>query len=199
MSRMDTQGAGPEGTERAEEDRLDLAAAALRNERHNRPTYLVVGAGLLLVVCAAFLVWSLFARASAGRELDRQREVATKLAAAVGRLKDLQTASTSPGAMKANAQIEDIRSRLQTAAARADVTDAAKLIPRHVAKAKSPGLQRVHFDFDAVRDPRLEPLLKWLRTATEEIPGLEVYSVTLKPEQSGWMMKVTFTRWETAG
>jgi hypothetical protein len=66
-------------------------------------------------------------------------------------------------------------------------------------ETKGAGVQRVRFEYRAVRDEKLEALLGWLGQATEDIPGLEVFSVTIKPEAAGWLMDVVFTRWERTG
>lgn len=199
MSRVDTQAVGGVGAESVEESRLELLGAATRAERHNRPTYLLVIAAVLMVICLIALGSSLWSRAGAAGELARQREAGERLAQAIGRLKDLRGAQSS-GAVKGNEPVEGIRTRLQAAAARAGLADAQRVMPtRTMPTSKGPGVQRMHFDFESVHDEKLEPLLQWLRNATEDIPGLEVYAVTLRPDAGGWMMKVTFTRWERVG
>jgi len=198
MSRIDAPVEGLNPAERSEEARTSLLAAAAGSERRNRPVYLVAIASLLLLACAISLGWSLWVLGAASREFGRERGAATALAQSVGRLKELEAAQG--GGEKGPPANDRILTMLQAAAEKAGIANSKGLIPRQGApETRAGGVQRVKFDYDAVRDPSLEPLLLWLKHAGEDVPGIEVYSVNLRPEANGWLMKVVFQRWQRAG
>lgn len=196
MSRVNTQSGSAEGL--TAEDRVAYAAArAAGNERANRPVWAIACAGVVLAGALIALVVSLNARSSANTTLANERARAAKfveLAAAYRRLSE----SADSSGVKANEPI--VPSVLQNPATRAGMVNAASLIPRTDSESRpATGLIRKRLTFENVRDPSLEALLNWVRFATEDVPGLEVYSVTIKPEANVWHMKVVFTRWERAG
>ena len=51
------------------------------------------------------------------------------------------------------------------------------------------------FDYE-VRDESLAALMDWMNRAVAAVEGLEVYSVSIKPEAQAWNLRVTFSRWE---
>ncbi len=197
---MDTASTGLSGAERLEEIRETLRAAAVANERRNRPAYLVAVAVILLAACLASLAWSAVARSAAAGEFGREKGAAVTLAEAVGRLKSLQAAAQTEGDQGA-APNDQILTMLQSAAERAGLENSKSLFPRGptTPESRAGGVQKVKFDFDQVQHVSLEPLLLWLRYATESVQGLEVYSVMIRPNENGWTMKVTFQRWQRAG
>jgi len=200
MSHLDGAAEGLSIAERQEESRETLRAAAAANERRNRPAYLVAVAVLLLLACVLSLAWSLVARGAAAGEFAREKDTAMVLARAVGRLKELQATGDAEGD-KGAAPNDQILTMIQGAAERAGIQNPKQLFPRGpgTPENRSGGVQRVRFDYDQVRNESLEPLLLWMRYATESVPGLEVYSVKLRPEANEWVMQVTFQRWQRAG
>ena len=198
MSRMDAPNETLSAAERAGESRDALVSAAAGNERRNRPVYLVAVAVVLLAACLVSLAASLWAVGTASREFSRERAAATTLASAVGRLKELE--GQAGGGEKGPAPNDKILTMLQGAAERAGLENSKTLMPRpSPPENRGAGVQRVKFEYDAVRNEELEPLLLWLRYATEDIQGIEVYSVTLRPDANAWIMKVVFQRWQRAG
>jgi len=57
------------------------------------------------------------------------------------------------------------------------------------------GSQQLRFDYE-VRDEDLPRLLSWVQKCIADVSGLEVYSVTLRPEAHKWKLNVSFSRWE---
>lgn len=184
----------------AGEARLGMAMNAARAERANRPTYLLVGAAVLLLVSTAALLWSWKAKASAESQLELELGLGQQFVDAAKQLHGLDAAPKS--GPRANDPIADMNSRMQAAATRAGIAKdtTSKLIAAPGRdNTRSGNAVRKRFQYTNVREPTLEPLINWLTTAVEEVPGLKVYSLTVKPDPTGWIMNVTFTRWERSG
>ena len=87
--------------------------------------------------------------------------------------------------------------RLQAIAQEAGIKNKLQ-IPRDEEERRGAS-KRVKFRFDNVQDESLPALLSWLDKAVTELPGMEVYSVSIRPLANQWVMNVTFARWERAG
>lgn len=184
----------------ANDARFDLAMAAARAERANRPTYLLIGAAALLIVALAALLWSWQAKSAAESKLATEMALGQQFVDAAQRLRELEV--TPKSGPSASEPIPDMGSRMQAAAVRAGMAKdaASKLLPIPSRDStRSGNAVRKKFQYNNVREATLEPLVSWLSSATEEVPGLKVYSLTLKPDATGWTMNVTFTRWERSG
>lgn len=172
--------------------RADLAGIAARRERENRPTALIVVTTLGFIAALIYLVIAVLDLRSAQHRLEQRRNASTQVVELAGEITALRqrAANVDEGA----AQIGQIRSRLIAIAQEAGVT--SRIVPpqdRYDRGAKS---VRHRFEFASVTNSTLPPLLHWLNKAVEEIPGLEVYSVSIKPGTNAWMMSVSFARWE---
>lgn len=195
-----------------ERARLELAASAARAERKNRPTYLVFIALLLVAASGVALVWALGARASEESALRDERAQAQEYDRSSARIQQIRS-TTGEKANPFTDNNDRIRTRIMAAAERAGLTGeppgmtaASAVAPTLVstdprtpgsADGTVPPTQRSKFRYENVRQQSLEILIQWLNFAVEDIPGLEVYSIHLKPEANGWVLtSVTFTRWE---
>jgi len=181
----------------ANDVRFTMAMSAARAERANRPTYLLIGAAVLLMVALAALLWSWQARSVAESKLSTELALGQQFVEAAQRLGDVN--ATPKSGPSASEPIADLGSRMQALATRARIAKetVTKLIaPASRENVRSGSAIRRKFQYTNVREPTLEPLINWLSFAVDEIPGLKVYSLTIKPDPTGWIMNVTFTRWE---
>lgn len=191
MSRMETNAAN--------EARFELATIAASAARRNRPTHLIVIGFVLALVAAVALLVSFLQYQSAQAALARQEAFGREVLDRIAELKAWQKAAADGKNKPVSAQAE-IGSTLQAAAARAGVRASANLIPsRSQTPTRFQDVQRRKISYDDVRDESLEVLLKWLENAQKDVPGLEVYDLTIRPEANVWAMKVTFARWERVG
>ena len=94
-------------------------------------------------------------------------------------------------------QMADLLSQLEGLATRAGLKEKPNP-PRQNPQTRS-GVTVTEYYYTNVKDASLKPLLEWLRLATAQIPGLEVYGLNLRPDPNNWNMTVTFRRWERKG
>jgi hypothetical protein len=181
------------------ERRLELGALAAQRERRNRPRVLLLAAFVLLAASLLFLVLSWNSSREARRFAVGQQRLAEQALAAGAELKRLKDAQAAMGGTIAAPAATQVRSRIQQAGAAAGLRDAAGLVPR--TDRRSFAEQRVvqeQLRYE-ITDPSLAALMDWMRRATAEVPGLEVYRVRLEPTTDAWRLQVTFARWEKLG
>lgn len=179
-----------------EEERIVAASQAAAAERRNNPRYLIAIAGLVLAVSLLWLFssWSAWSSARAALvKQQRDRETITNNVAELRALKALQGADSGPRLAE---QEGAIRSRLRDIGRAAGLKE-ENITPKSVKRDQRKDLGSVLLtaSFEA-RDEALRPLMAWLDRATAEMPGLEVYKISIKPEAQKWLMQVTFSRWE---
>jgi len=182
-----------------EDDRYEIAARAEAGARANRPTHLVLIAGLALFVAAAAAGLGWRADSGAAQSLRiKSNELVTinERSAVLAGLVQQQVESPQDDR---NAPISDMLSRLENAAREAGL-DTLPGVPR-TENESFQNARRVNYryssrDRNQVRDQSLEKLLTWVSLATERIPGLYVRHISLKPQQNAWLMDVTFARYE---
>jgi hypothetical protein len=182
-----------------EETRLALAAVAARTERQNQPKALLYAAGLLLVGAMIFLGVSFQGSVAAAKELATQKKQAEDVAKQAGRLKALREyLASDPGVNQAAPQV---LTRIEQAAVDVGLKVPTPLMPsaRHNDRAPGATSQLAHLDYE-IRAESLPLLLQWVQKAQDNVPGLEVYGVSLRPASpSGahqWVLRVSFARWE---
>lgn len=182
----------------ADESRQLLAALAARAESRRRPRVLLVGAALLLIASFIMLLIAWSARSSAAARLDTERQLATNFTAEATKLLQLRAEAAAGGADAGRSESNaGMGSRLEAIAKRVGATRNATFAPTRTDKKPRVGSsQRTLFTYDKVRSPKVEPLIDWVRSSVAEIPGLEVQSIRLNIEKTGWAMDVTFSRWE---
>ncbi len=173
--------------------RQDMAMEASRNERANRPVSWVVVAGVCLLVMLAWLLKSAAARMGADRDLARQRTTSGEMLQLVAELQQLEKAAAERGAAELGKPLPDMRTRIGRAATTAGMK--TEPVPSTRTEGGQPGVVRQRLTYD-VKDESLASIVSWLHGAVADVPGLEVYSVRLKPEPTQWSVNVVFTRWE---
>ena len=57
------------------------------------------------------------------------------------------------------------------------------------------GWNQVRYSYN-IKDESLDSLLRWAQFVQDDVPSLEVYSVTLRPEATEWSLTIVFSRWE---
>jgi hypothetical protein len=182
----------------SDEARFELAMAAAGRARRNRPTALVVAGAAALALAAVLTIWGVSARATAWAALKREQGASASLDLLRAEWERLDEAQREGGDSQAGRVIRDLQAQMESLATRAGM----KAIPNHP-RIPTPslrgGVQVYEYHYSEVRDPELKALVEWMRLATTEIPGLEVYSVILTPEANNWKLDVTFRRWQREG
>ena len=173
--------------------RAALAASAARRERENRPAFLIVLTTVAFVAALLYLVVSIYDLRAAQKQLDTRRSVATQTVELAGQIVQLRAKASTQGE-GGSQPITQIRSRIQAIATESGVTGRVPVPSDRFDRVG--GSIRRRFEFTGVTDESLPSLIQWLDRAVEEIPGLEVYSVSVKPGPTVWQMNVSFSRWE---
>lgn len=178
-----------------EDARLELASAAARTARRNQPKGMLLFSGAVLVGALIFLLTSVMSRQSALSRLEKSKQQAESAVQLAGRYKALRAASTASPTVQATGS-QQIFSRLEQAGAEAKLERTVPL-PKPPRTDKPPGFGSVQSKFDyTVTDKSLSAILRWLELSVAAVPGLEINSVSLKPDQHTWTIRVTFSRWE---
>jgi hypothetical protein len=177
-----------------EESRLALASAAARAERQNQPKGLLYGAGLLLLVALIFVGLALRTSLEAGDDLATQKGQADQVIKQAGKFKALSDAAKA-GPELNNQSLTQLRTRIEQAGL--DVGLKAKIPLPQTHDERPPGLgsKQTRYDYE-VRDEDLPKLLQWVQKSVADVPGLEVYSISLRPDAHQWIMRVSYSRWE---
>lgn len=176
-----------------EETRLALAGAAARAERQNQPTFLLYGAGALLLASLIFVAVSFSSSLAASSDLATQKKQAEGTIQLAGKYQALQAAAKSQPWL--NQPATQIRTRIEQAGADVGLKDHVPLPTTRTDPQRTIGSQQTRFDYE-VRDESLPNLLSWLQKCLADVPGMEVYSITLRPEAHKWKLNVSFSRWE---
>ena len=180
----------------SEEARLLAAAQAARSERRNSPRYLIFGAGLVLAMALLWLLMSYRSFAAAKASLAKQLADRETIARNVTELQQLKAASGADNGPRLAEQEGAIRTRLREIGKAAGLKE-ENITPKAVRREQRKDLGSVLLtaSFDA-RDESLAPLFSWLERTVAEMPGVEVYKISIRPEAQKWYMQVTFSRWE---
>jgi hypothetical protein len=179
----------------SEDTRVALMMAASARERSSRPRSLVLMALLLLTIAGGAALLGLKARDQARSDLRRWLGTQAETERLVGEYKELDTRLKASGDVQAGRKISDLFSRMEGLAVRAGLKDKPAL-PKEQTVSQRNGITIRETTYENIRDPSLKAMLDWASLATTEIPGLEVWSMRLQAESSGWTMRIVFHRWE---
>ncbi|MBL8962559.1 MAG: hypothetical protein KF787_11875 [Phycisphaeraceae bacterium] len=187
------------GISRVDERREQLAASAAMGERRNRPMHLLVLSSALLLVSCVTMLWSMSARNAARSALRSAQDEARTVKALVAEWKGLKADTSSSSGTRPNEPLTTFYSRIESAAERAGVRDKIPSAqPQSDTRDARTGAVQKKIRYQRVNDPDLGALVRWLESACQDVPGLQVYSVRIQPMtmQGMWQMDVTFSRWE---
>lgn len=181
----------------SEESRFELTLGAATRERRNRPIAALVLAGLVVIGAAVFALYAVGARAAARLELRRalsdQAQAEVKVAEWT---RMVERDGASPQGTGGKSEFR--ASRMEELATRAGMKNRPNA-PASPEDKSRPGIVVYKHVYTGVQDPSLAALVEWVRLATDEISGLELESLMVRPEPAGWRMDVSFRRWERAG
>ena len=187
----------PRATERKR--RLEAAFDAGSAERRNRPTGLIVLAVVLLVAAVAFWVFTLAQRQSSQ---SRYRAAQASMQSLVDLQAEIELFQNNDAQRELRRRyapvMRTIRSRLETLARRAGVTDPLPQLGQ-ISSERRLGLDSKLLlrTIDAtIAEGDHANVLEWLQSATTEIDGLFVSGISLTPVQTGWRMNIKLSRWE---
>lgn len=180
----------------SDEARFELGMAASARERRNSPRHLVYLAGVLVVVgaVACLVEWRSWSRA--GREARVAMERQASVAAQVKEYVELR--AKSGGTDKERVGFDKMVSTGERLAEAAGLGKIAK--PRTPDKLVAEGgLLKPTWIYSKVKSAEAEPLMDWVKSMLDEMPGLRVSSIRLTPGDKGWTMDVTYAAVERAG
>lgn len=174
----------------------EMAVAAAMREQRNRPTALVVIAVALLASAVVATAWGLSSRASAVRALRRGVQEHADAQRLIDELASLRRINEASG--PAGEPIPDLTlwGKLDELA-----TSCGLPKPQQPTMRTTP-VGRVDvktYTYQNVRSENLGALLEWVRSASESVPGLEVFGVQLRSDATGWTLSATFRRLEHKG
>ncbi|MCA9303894.1 MAG: hypothetical protein KC996_07220 [Phycisphaerales bacterium] len=176
------------------DDRYELASRAESQMRSNHPSHLVTIAALVLLVSVVIL--ALAWRNDAG-EHKRLSSKVYQLESIKNELKTLETLRAQASTTQRNAEfdkISDMRSRQESIAASVGLESLAGVLPKTSSNNLSNATKN-NYTY-TVRDESLENILAWVQASTEQIPGLRVSSIDIKPTNTTWTVQVVMYRYE---
>ena len=179
-----------------EDARLEQAASAARTARRNQPKGLFVIAGVLLLLSMIYALTAWMSYREAGEDLadaHTQADTAVKMA---GKLQALRAAASSNPTQGGSASL--LRTRIEQAGLDAGLSRAVTVPTSRSQPFPSLGSVQWKYSYENITDPSLSALLAWVEKSVASVPGLEVYSISIKPQPNQWQLRVTFSRWEKA-
>ncbi|HHN78730.1 MAG TPA: hypothetical protein ENK11_08690 [Phycisphaerales bacterium] len=175
------------------DERYELALSAEASARRNRPSHLVVAAGLVFIVSCAMLGFTSCRAERASQDLQRritQRDTIANLLAELRALKP-EDAGESADVMS---PYLGFRSEMEQIAQRVGVPGKLEF-PRERRSQELVGIEKVTYDY-TIKGESLGPLLAFVKEATATIPGLRVAGLGVRPRKNQWELSVKFERWE---
>lgn len=178
-----------------EDDRFQVEMVAHAVERRNRSTSLFLAALLVLVLCTVFWFFGWRAKTTAISRLRSQQRESATIEAKLLRLDALRSRGSDSNLE--GEPINDMGTRLQNIAIRVSLDNLP--VPDESRNAAAGGVLKT-YRYDDITGKRIEPILEWLAQSEAEVPGLELYSLEISPEEAReqWNVSVTFRRWERA-
>lgn len=176
------------------DDRYELASRAESQMRGNHPSHLVTIAVFVLLI--SLLILGLAWRNDAS-EHKRLSTRVYQLESIKNELATLETLRAKAATTQRNAEfdkISDMRSRQEAIAASVGLDSLAGVLPKTSNNVLSNAVKN-NYTY-TVRDESLEHILAWVQASTEQIPGLRVSSIDIKPTNTTWTVQVVMYRYE---
>jgi hypothetical protein len=173
-----------------------LAMRAQAGLSRNRPRSLVLGA-CLVFVCGAALCLHGMSKANAALERTSKAQTqANNTLQALAHLDSLIKRGAGEGPrIEGSSQM---LSKIEAAGLRAGYPAPFPVGQVSNTPKRDIGANQVSVRYSQMKHEDLSVLLGWVQTAVTEVPGLEVISITIRPEAEKWSMDVRFGRWERA-
>jgi len=175
------------------DDRFELAARAQSQQRLNDPKHLIVLGALFLLVSIVVLVVAWRVRSSAERTNNRRGNELAQIQSLTAEIDTLRAAQASDPDQDRFEPINDLLSRLQRFASQSKLEHELG-IPKQ--QSRPEGNTRLRTYQYTLRDPSLAHELDWITLSTQQIPGLNVTDLTIKPAKQDWTITVTLSRYE---
>jgi hypothetical protein len=176
--------------------RDECARLAATAERRNRPSHLLVLAGLLVAVAIISLLFALSAKAEADRRFRARAGNAQEIVDLLARLKQLEQASRAGEHGNFGTPRPTLLTDLQEAGVAAGLSQRPPNPSESSSAPNAQGFRRKQVNFENVIDPSLPALMAWMQNAVKTVPGVEVMEYTLRPGTEKWTLSVKFVRWE---
>jgi len=175
------------------EERDELATSALLGERRNRPVYLVVLAGVLAAGALIALISSAIVSGRALKERSRQLDMLGRTQQLAAELDAMRARESTDGADDPYERNPDLLTRIEALAKQAGMAKPA--LPVEGSNGRG-ALHQVLLQYKQLRDDDVGRVISWITSVVREIPGVEVYKISIRPLPTQWQIDVTFSRWE---
>lgn len=171
-----------------------LAAQASRAEQRNRPRALVIGAVIVLAI-GAWFAWAGWQRnTDAARDARAAQQNAEKTLDAAGRLRAMM-ADDGHGGVQAHVPMTSLLSRIEALGIRAGLKARVPIGTTNVKRENLLRWNQVKTSY-IIKDESMNAVLSWVNMVVAEVPGMEVHSITVRPDATEWVVTVIFSRWE---
>lgn len=180
------------------ERRAERAALAASAARRNMPSSLLMLALLLLVIALVALAWAWSDRSKAVATLDARIQQASMIKDRAARIASIRQAQKLVTDTRLNTPLANQGPlRLQQAA----TSDAFKTVlasqpAKDSVSTVEPGLALRRLQYNNVQHASIADVMAWIEKARQDIPGLEIERLNLRPGPSFWTFSITFMRYE---
>jgi hypothetical protein len=160
---------------------------------------LVFGAIVVLVVAAIAAGMGVKAQRRAVRSLRHALDDQARVEAMAAEFKALSEQERASGTQRAGEPLQNFRSLMEGLATQAGLSTRPSPTELAPDRRGSVVVRTWSYDF---QEASIKSVLDWLRRATVDpatrVPGLEVFSLDLKPAGEKWQVTLKLRRWERA-
>ena len=180
------------------ERRAERAALAAAAARRNMPGSLLMLALLLLVVALFTAVWAWSDRGEAVATLDARIQQARLIQDRASELSTLRQAQKDSLVTKALPTLSNQGPLRLQEACRSDRLKAvlASQPARDTVASVESGLSLRRLQYNNLQHDSIAEVMAWIEKAREDIPGLEIERLNLRPGPNTWTFSITFMRYE---
>ena len=176
----------------SEEREVQMHAASVA--RRNRPTLLVMIAGVLLVGALIFATVTTASARSAMAELEtlaQDQAAVADIADEIRRLREHSSDRQDDGRYSRELQL----SKLEAINQRVSLPSPPRLQEQRPTRPLDSPIEKRRVDV-TIDDAPLETALEWINEAQRAIPDLFISAIELRPRPNGWTVRVQVARWE---
>ncbi len=176
--------------------RLHMFRRAGETERANRPRWMVVLAGAVLVLTAVYALLGWLDRNDAVRNLRSARTSDANLSLVLDEIRGASQAPETTGGIGPYDPLPNPQTMLERFAERAGLERPDPPSARE--EEVGEGISRRTYQYTIVRHPTPEALIRWLDSVERNIAGMRVDNLDLRPNsrRDGWELSVRFSRLE---